>query len=326
MKIKQLGNTDIRVTPIGMGVLTIGPTQLNLSVEEGAHIVRYALERGINFLDTAEYYRTYPHISRALDELAPSFHQNALPRPVIVSKSLARDYNGMRRSIDECRSALGLDQIDIFLLHEIWEAGDFESRKAAWDCLTDAKADGSVKAIGFSTHHVDAAAKAVEIQGVDVLFPLINYKGIGIRDGGGKGTKEDMAEAIRAASGQGIGVFAMKALGGGHLAKDYQAALDYVCALPGMDSVFIGMGREKDVDDALAYFEGCLPDGFTPETSNKRMFVDRGDCIGCGACVSRCASAAIALDETQCAVIDNSKCVLCGYCGPVCPTRALIFL
>lgn len=42
----KLGNTDIYVTPVGMGVLTIGFTQLQLPLKEGAEIVRYAYDRG----------------------------------------------------------------------------------------------------------------------------------------------------------------------------------------------------------------------------------------------------------------------------------------
>ncbi|MCL1788594.1 MAG: aldo/keto reductase, partial [Defluviitaleaceae bacterium] len=119
METKRLGKTDIEVTPVGMGVLTIGRTQLNLPLDEGADVVRYALEQGINFLDTAEYYQTYPYMKRALDDLAPAFSQSALSRPVISSKSLVRDYDGMQRAIDDCRLALDIDQIDIFLLHEV---------------------------------------------------------------------------------------------------------------------------------------------------------------------------------------------------------------
>jgi ferredoxin len=118
----------------------------------------------------------------------------------------------------------------------------------------------------------------------------------------------------------------MKAFGGGNLTGDYKKALDYVTALPGVASTMIGMGRAKDVDDAIAYFSGRLPDDFVPDTSRKRLFVDRGDCEGCGACAARCTSKAIRLDEEGIAVVDNQNCVLCGYCAHVCPTRALILV
>ena len=326
MDKKRLGKTDIFVTPVGMGVMTIGPTQLALSLEGGARVVRYALEQGINFLDTAEYYRTYSYMRRAFDDLTPAFSQGALPRPVVASKSLATDYHGMRRAIEDCRAALNLDQIDIFLLHEVRQAPDLESRSGAWACLQDAKAKGHVKAAGVSTHHVDAVAEALDLPGMNILFPLINFRGLGVRKGEAPGTKEEMESAIISAAERGAGVFVMKPFGGGNLVRDYRTALDYVTALSCVDSIMIGMGCQKDVDDAIAYFENRLPADFVPDVARKRMFVDRGDCEGCGACVNYCTSKAISLDSEGIAVVDTDSCVLCGYCTPVCPTRALIML
>jgi len=326
MEKKFLGKTSIAVTPIGMGVLTIGRTQLARPLREGADVVRYALEQGIGFLDTAEFYQTYHYIDLAMKDLAPSFSQNALPRPVIASKSLALSYKDMSLAIEECRAALGLDQIDIFLLHEVAPAPDFENRAGAWDCLRDAKAKGLVKAIGISTHHTDVALEAAETQEMDILFPLINYQGLGIREGPDAGTKEEMERAITAAAGRGIGVFTMKAFGGGNLINDYIKALDYVTSLAGVQSAMLGFGCKKDVDDAVAYIEGRLPRDYSPDVSKKRMFVDRGDCVGCGACVKKCTSKALGMGSDGIAAVDNQKCVLCGYCVPACPVRALIYL
>ena len=66
MEKRSLGRTGIAVSRAGFGVLPIGPSQLALPVEEGAAVLRYALERGINFIDTAQYYRAYPYIRTAL--------------------------------------------------------------------------------------------------------------------------------------------------------------------------------------------------------------------------------------------------------------------
>ena len=68
MEKRYLGNTGLQVSVAGFGVLPIGPSQLALSVEEGAEIIRYALRHGINFIDTAQYYRAYPYISYALKD------------------------------------------------------------------------------------------------------------------------------------------------------------------------------------------------------------------------------------------------------------------
>ena len=94
-----------------MGVLPIGPNQRALSIDEGAAVIRYALEKGIDFLDTAQYYRTYPYIREALK--GRNFE------PVICSKCLSDDYDSMSAAIEEARRNLDRDVIDIFLLHEV---------------------------------------------------------------------------------------------------------------------------------------------------------------------------------------------------------------
>jgi len=232
----------------------------------------------------------------------------------------------MQKAIEDCRAALDLDTIDIFLLHEVMQAPDFEYRSGAWECLGDTKAKGQVKAIGISTHHADAALTAAGTPGMDILFPLINYKGFGIRSGDFEGTREEMENAINAAAESGIGVFAMKVLCGGNFAGDYIEALDYAAALNGVQSVMLGMGCKRDVDDAINYFNGSLPIGYKPDISNKHMYIDKSDCLGCGACMKKCTSMAISYGKDGSAEIDTEKCINCGYCVPVCPTRALIFL
>ena len=93
MNKNKLGNTDIYVTPIGLGVLTIGNTQLDLPLEEGAEIVRYAYDRGINLFDTAQYYETYPYIREAFKDI--DLTDDNPNRPIIASKSLDHAYEEM---------------------------------------------------------------------------------------------------------------------------------------------------------------------------------------------------------------------------------------
>ena len=175
MEKVRLGNTDIFVSRAGFGVLPMGPSQLALSVEDGAAVLRYALERGIDFIDTAQYYRTYPYIRKALEG-------NDFQQVVLCSKSLCADYEGMMEAIWEAQEALDRKVIDIFLMHEV-RSGQLEERKGAWQALVDAKAKGLVRAIGLSTHHVDITAAAAGMTELDVVFPLINYAGLGIRKG-----------------------------------------------------------------------------------------------------------------------------------------------
>ena len=321
----QLGKTGIQVSPVGCGVLPMGPGQLALPVDEGAELICYALSKGINFIDTAQYYRTYPYIRRALEMLEGRSVEacSAFARPVISSKTLASDYDGAYSAILEECAALGVPYIDIFLLHEV-RSGQFAMRQGAWRALMAAKAEGLVRAIGVSTHHVDVVEELTRVPACDVIFPLINYAGMGIRRGRSAASCADMAAAIDAARGAGKGIYSMKALGGGNLAAHYREALDYVFGLDSIDSVMLGFGCRRDIDDIVSFLNGSMPQDYVPDVSTKCVRVNQEDCEGCGTCLAVCHSAAIAYNKNGLAEIDRSKCITCGYCAQACPVRAII--
>ncbi len=316
MKKNLLGNTGLEVSVAGFGVLPMGPSQLALPVEEGAELLKYALRHGINFIDTAQYYRTYPYIKKALE-------QGEFDDVIICSKSLRPDYEGMMEAIAEAREALNREVIDIFLMHEV-RSGQLELRSGAWQALQDAKKAGLVRAVGLSTHHVDVTKAAAAIEDLDVVFPLINYAGLGIRKGDAFATKEEMMDAIAECHRAGKGVFSMKAFGGGSLTCDYQTALNYVFSKPEIDSVMIGFGKTAEIDDLLNYLNGSMEPTYNPDVSKKKVYVNQEDCEGCGACKAACPAGAIFYNENGLAEVDHDKCLTCGYCSPVCPVRAVI--
>ena len=316
MKKKFLGNTGIEVTVAGFGVLPMGPSQLALPLEEGAAILRHALDCGIRFIDTAQYYNTYPYIRKALEGCA---HDDI----ILCSKSLCADYEGMMEAIREAQAALDREVIDLFLMHEV-RPGQLEERSGAWQALIDAKAQGMVRAIGLSTHHVDITEQAASMTELDVVFPLINYAGLGIRRGDIFASVTEMEQAIEVCKQAGKGVFGMKAFGGGSLTAHYQQALDYAFGLPTLDSVMIGFGKLREVDDLMDYLEGRMAPGYNPDVSEKKVYVNQEDCEGCGACKAACPAGAIYWNDNGLAEVDHDKCLTCGYCSPVCPVRAVI--
>jgi len=316
MKNNLLGASGIEVSPVGFGVLPVGRAQLNYSVEKGAALIRYALEKGVDFLDTAQCYETYPYIKEAL--------KNSPHSPVVASKCLRHSYDEMKSAVEEARTEMNLDVIDIFMLHEVRGEADWESRSGAWEYLLEAKSRGIVKAVGVSTHHVDTALLCAGIPEIDILFPLINYKSLGIRKGDGQGTCEEMAKAIEINADAGKGVFAMKVFGGGNLTGDYFAAMDYVYNLPGIASLMIGFSDYHEIDRAVEYAKGTIDRNYVPEISKKRIVIDQGDCEGCGTCAKRCPNMAIKGNSRGLYEIDYSLCLTCGYCSPVCPVCGII--
>lgn len=322
MKRNKLGNSGIEVTPAGFGVMTINKFQLDLPLEEGADLICYALEKGINFYDTAQYYETYDYIKLALEKHFKK-HPDA-ERPVICSKCLDSSYEEMKFAVNEALVSMGLDYIDIFLLHEVRWGNDFEERAGAWEYLKEAKAKGIVKAIGISTHNVEAAEKMVNVPECDIVFPLINYASLGIRNGENPGTCDEMAAAIKKLHDAGKGVFAMKAFGGGNLTGNYLKALDYVSGLEGIDSIMIGIGKEEEIDRIIEYAEGTIDRNYVPDVSKKKIYINQGDCEACGSCMEMCASKAIFWNKEGLADVNRDVCLTCGYCAPVCPNRAII--
>lgn len=51
--------------------------------------------------------------------------------------------------------------------------------------------------------------------------------------------------------------------------------------------------------------------------------IDKGTCIGCGACTGMCPVSAITLDSSGKAYVDESKCIECGACAGGCPVSAI---
>ncbi|MEG0292282.1 MAG: aldo/keto reductase [Anaerovoracaceae bacterium] len=313
MKQVRLGKTNIFVSPVGFGVLTMGKTQLNLNLKDGADLIKYGISKGINFFDTAQYYETYPYLREALKD----YDSEDI---VICSKSLDWGYFQMKYAVSECLLELDRKYVDIFLLHELRPD---EDRSGAWEYLREAKKAGVVKAIGVSTHHTDVAKKALDFKDIDVLFPLINLEGLGIRTGKNKGTKEDMEMVIKTAYENNIGVFGMKAFGGGNLTGRYIEALDYVTNITGIDSIMIGFGQKKEIDKAISYFDGTIDRNYIPDLSNKKIHIEAGNCEACGSCLNRCPNKAIYIEDNM-AHVNHNICLTCGYCAPVCPTRAII--
>lgn len=308
MDRRVLGQSGLLVSRLCFGALTIGPLQAGLSVSKGAGIIRLAMERGINFIDTAESYGTYPYIREALKGIDKEI--------IIASKSYAYTREGMQRSVEKCLRELGREVIDIFLLHEQESASTIKGHWPALEYLVAAREKGLVRAVGISTHCVAGVKAALAVPEIDVVHPIINKEGIGIKDG----TREDMLAAVKAARDQGKGIYAMKPLGGGHLIPEAEQALKWVLDLEFVDAVACGMQSEEEVEVNVAVAEGRGPKAewrARLRERPRRVYVENW-CEGCGLCVERCRYGALELRGGR-AVARPEKCILCGYCAGVCP-------
>ena len=313
MRYTNLGKTGLSVSAICFGSLVMGPLQLGMPVEEGAQVMAYAFSRGINFVDTAEIYDTYPYIKRAA-----KIHGEY---PIISTKCYAWDRETAAASLEKARQGMKIDVIDIFMLHEQESVWTLKGHSQAIEYFLEQKQKGRIRAFGVSTHYVEVVRAAGMMAEIDVIHPLVNMLGLGIQDG----SAVDMLCAIEAAHDVGKGIFSMKALGGGNLINRYRESIDFVKDRPFIDSVAIGMQCKDEVDVNIAIFESAEPDGTTFDRLKARsrsVHIDSW-CAGCGNCVKRCGQRAIAINGQGRAEIDGDKCVRCGYCSGVCPEFAI---
>jgi uncharacterized protein len=312
MEYVKLGNTNIEVSRLCFGGLIIGPLQANLSAAEGAEVIIKAMELGVNFIDTAELYGTYPHIKEAIKKSGKNI--------VVATKSYAYTAEGAKESLEKARKELDLDCIDVFLLHEQESRHTLRGHREALEYFLTAKEQGLIKAVGVSTHRIEVVEACSKMPEIDIIHPLVNIKGVGIGDG----SIDQMLKAVKGAFDAGKGIYSMKPLGGGNLMKSYNECMKFVLELPFIHSVAIGMQSVEEVIMNICTVNNQeIPDDIRNKLRNKKrgLHIDYW-CEGCGKCIKKCGQNALEIVEGKAKVI-SENCVLCGYCAAVCPQFAM---
>ena len=168
MEKRRLGNTGYQITPIGLGAWAIGGGGWAFGWgpqddTESIAAIHCAIDRGINWIDTAAAYglgHAEEIVARALSEL-PQWR-----RPLVFTKcSLVWNEKGkvshslkpesLRRELEASLRRLKTDVIDLYQIHwpafgEASKAPDAPGLEEAWRTLADMKKEGRVRAIGVS--------------------------------------------------------------------------------------------------------------------------------------------------------------------------------
>lgn len=294
------------------GTLPMAYFQNNMSVKQGAELIRYAIKKGINFIDTAELYQTYDIIREGI--------KGRSDEVVISTKTHAKTYKDAKEHVETALNKLDRDYIDIFYIHAPKIEKPFIARGEAIECLLEYKEKGAIKHIGIASHRVDTILEASNIEYIDTVFALINMMGIGIM----AGTKEDMESAINKAYENGKHIVAMKALGGGNLIKNAESALNYVLRNPAIQTVAIGMVSEKEIDINYDLFNNVeiTKERWASVKNKHRKIRILDSCKGCMKCTEMCSANALSKIDGK-VKVDSEKCTLCGYCAANCPNFSI---
>jgi aryl-alcohol dehydrogenase-like predicted oxidoreductase len=179
MKTTELGETGLEITRLGLGAWAIGGGGWEFGWgpqddQESIDAIHRALERGINWIDTAAAYgfgRSEQVVGRALECVASRPYVftkcSLLPGPDRqVMHSLKRD--SILREAEASLTRLGVDAIDLYQIH--WPIPE-DDIKEGWSALAELKQQGLVRHIGVSNFDVEQLRRIQQIAPVETLQP-----------------------------------------------------------------------------------------------------------------------------------------------------------
>ena len=237
-----LGHTGIRTSRLAMGTGTIGyaghsnQTRLGMSPLTRLLLDGYN-DNGLRFFDTADSYGSHPYVASAIKQLPRD-------KVVVMTKSDHRDPAIMRSDLDRFRKELGVDYIDILLIHCVTEADWTTRYRGVMDVLSEAKQKGIIRAHGCSCHTIEALRAAAASPWVEV--DLVRLNPIGSHMDADPDTVIGVVKQMRA---QGKGIVGMKILGQGDLRNRQSEAIRYALSSGVLDAFTIGAESRKEQDD-----------------------------------------------------------------------------
>ena len=211
---RRLGNTDIEITPIGLGVMQFSGRGIfklmfpTLPAETMNGIVKTALEEGINWFDTAEVYGR-GHSEQALANALKAAGQK--DTDVIIATKwfpLFRMASNILRTIGERQRNLDGYTIDLYQIHQPYSLSSIEAEMNAMADLVEA---GKIRSVGVSNFssgqmrraHAALAKRGLPLASNQVQYSLVNRS---IESNGILDTARELGATIIAYSPLGSGI------------------------------------------------------------------------------------------------------------------------
>lgn len=305
MQYRKFGSLDFKVSALGFGMMrlpVIDGDYGKIDVEKTAEMVRFAVESGVNYIDTAyNYHREQSEV--VVGEILKDGLRNKVYLATKCPTWLVNERSDFDKYLDIQLERLQTDHIDMYLMHSL--------NKKRWpvlvdadvfDFLTTAKKDGRIRNAGFSFHDDLATFKPiVDSYEWDFCQIQLNFMDEYFQAG---------IEGLRYAHSKGLAVVIMEPLRGGRLVKRvpeevrsiYEAAevkrtpadwgLRWVWNHPEVSVVLSGMGEMREVQENVRTAETAFPNSLTEadlqmfekvkEAYRKRTKVA---CTGCEYCM-----------------------------------------
>ena len=248
---RALGNTDVRVTALGLG--GEGVLRTHGRDREAHALVRCAVDLGITYFESARAYAgSEEYLGRALG--------GDRQRVFLATKTHHRTARGARAHLDESLTLLCTTWLDLWYLHDLRSQRDLDQLAGpagALETVDAARRSGQVRLVGISGHESpQILRKALELYPFEVILLPMNPA---------EAFADSFAEEVLPVAAQrGLGVVAMKTLCRGLVTRlpgfpGPAPFLHYALSTPGVSTLSVGCDSPAQLEQNVAAVEAFVP-------------------------------------------------------------------
>ncbi len=356
---------DLKLSALGLGAMRLPVVDGNdaqIDVAATEEMVAYAMEKGINYYDTAWGYHngnSETVIGKALQEYPRESFYLATKFPGYDLSNMPKVEEIFEKQLEKC----GVEYFDFYLFHNVCEMNIdayLDEQYGIYEYLMEQKRNGRIRHLGFSAHgSYDVMKRFLEAYGKDMEFCQIQLNYVDWTFQGAK-EKAELLEAYH------IPVWVMEPLRGGRLAKLSEEgaqklkmlrpeegipawAFRFLQTIPGVTVTLSGMSNMEQLQDNIRTYEEQKPLNEEEMEALLSVAADMQNhmlpCTACRYCVSHCPKG---LDIPRLLELYNehsftgggfiapmalmavpqekhpSACVGCRSCEQVCPQQIKI--
>lgn len=274
MQYRTFNKTGQKVSLLGMGTMRLPLLEDGTADRrEAVSMIRHSIDMGINYVDTAYMYHNGDSERIVGEALKDGYREKVL----LADKMpvwLAKDEEKMKEMFQEQLDRLGVDTIDMYLVHNVtvpvWKRAQ---KFHLLDFLEEKRAEGKIKYIGFSFHDdLSLFKEVIDAYPWDFCQIQLNYMDKNFQAG---------EEGLRYAASRDIPVVVMEPLKGGKLTdalpRTVEAlwkqaeiqrtpaewALRWVANHPEVMTILSGMSAPQQLEENLQILSDAQPDSLT---------------------------------------------------------------
>jgi len=283
-----MGSLDWEVSALGFGCMRLPTKKINgnevIDEEEAIKMIRYAIDNGVNYFDTAFTY----HDGKSEIIVGKALQNGYRKKIKLVTKLpmwLINQKEDFAKYLNTQLEKLQIDNLDIYLFHglnkqsfELVKKYDFIEK------MEKAKASGKIKHVGFSFHDsYDVFKEIIDYYNWDMAQIQWNFV---------DHNTQATTEGLEYAASKGIAMVIMEPIKGGKLANPSKEieeiienapikrtaanwALQYVWNHPGVSVVLSGMSTMEQVIENI-------------KSANNENNGSASLCVQCGECLDKC--------------------------------------